>query len=168
MSRRCETSPPYRPCHARTRFMGVTLIELLIVIFILSLLVSIALPSYTEQVARARRADARTQLLQVAQFMQRFYAANDDYQADRAGNAVIGQVPVNLKKSPADSEAVYTLEIPTVTLTRSSFELRMVPVSTGPMAGDKCGTFALTSLGVRSVIVGGLSNSSALRDSCWK
>jgi type IV pilus assembly protein PilE len=148
------------------RFDGLTLIELMIVISILGLLVSIALPSYTEQVARARRADARTQLLQVAQFMQRFYAANDGYQADRANNAVFSQVPANLLKSPADSEAIYRLEIPDAT--RSSFEIRMVPVSGGPMAADKCGTFALTSLGVRTVIVDGVSNTSALRDSCWK
>lgn len=140
----------------------------MVVISILSLLVSIALPSYTEHVARARRADARTQLLQVAQFMQRFYSANDDYQKDRANNEVWTQVPANLMQSPADGLAVYTLRIPEVTLTRSRFEIRMVPVDGGPMAADKCGTFALDSLGIRSVVVGGVSDTSTLRDSCWK
>lgn len=139
----------------------------MVVVSIVSILVAIALPSYTEHVARARRADARTQLLQVAQFMQRFYAANDDYQADRANNAVLDQVPANLKKSPADSDAVYTLEIPPGTLTRTNFELRMKPVPGGPMAADKCGTFAIDSLGMRSVIVGGVTQNS-LRDPCWK
>ena len=153
---------------SRDRLGGLTLIEVLVVISILSLLVAIALPSYTEHVARARRADARTQLLQAAQFMQRFYAANDDYQADRAGNAIRTQIPANLLKSPADSEAVYTLEIPVATLTRATFEIQMVPVPGGPMAADKCGTFALSSLGVRSVIVGAVQSTSALRDSCWK
>jgi type IV pilus assembly protein PilE len=153
---------------SRDRLGGLTLIEVLVVISILSLLVAIALPSYTEHVARAKRADARTQLLQAAQFMQRFYAANDDYQADRAGNAIRTQIPANLLKSPADSEAVYTLEIPVATLTRATFEIQMVPVPGGPMAADKCGTFALSSLGVRSVIVGAVQSTSALRDSCWK
>ena len=153
---------------ARTALGGLTLIEVLVVISILSLLVSIALPSYTEHVARARRADARTQLLQVAQFMQRFYAANDNFETDRAGNDVRTQIPANLLKSPADSEAIYTLEIPVATLTRSTFEIHMKPVATGPMASDKCGTFALSSLGARSVIVGGVLNTAALRDSCWK
>ena len=147
---------------------GVTLIELLVVISILSLLVSIALPSYSEHVARARRADARTQLLLAAQFMQRFYAANDSYETDRGGNSVSDQVPTSLSKSPADSEAVYTLKIPVATLTRSSFEIQMEPVPTGPMAADKCGTFAINSVGVRTVIVGGISNNASLRDSCWK
>lgn len=153
---------------ARTAVGGLTLIELMVVISILSLLVAIALPAYTEHVARARRADARTQLLQVAQFMQRFYSANDDYQEDRASNHVRTQVPANLRQSPADGDAIYTLEIPAATLTRSSFEIRMVPVPAGPMAADKCGTFAINSLGVRTVIVGGAANTSALRDTCWK
>lgn len=161
-------SDPTSRRNATARFDGLTLIELLVVISILSLLVSIALPSYTEHVARARRADARTQLLQVAQFMQRFYAANDNYEADRAGNPVLTQVPPSLMKSPADSEAVYTLDIPVATLTKSTFEIHMVPVPGGPMGADKCGVFALSSLGVRSVIVGGASNTAALRDSCWK
>lgn len=156
------------PRRARADSEGLTLIEVLVVISILSLLVSIALPSYTEHVARARRADARTQLLQVAQFMQRFYAANDNYETDRAGNGVRTQIPANLLKSPADSEAIYTLEIPVLTLTRSKFEIHMKPVASGPMASDKCGTFALSSLGARSVIVDGVSNTTALRDSCWK
>lgn len=155
-------SPRYRTL----AMAGVTLIELLVVMSILSLLVTIALPSYSEHVARSRRADARTQLLQVAQFMQRFYAANDDYQADRAGVAVAEQVPANLKQAPADSQAVYRLEIANVT--RSTFEIHMKPVPGGPMAVDKCGTFAVNSLGVRTVIVGGVPNNAGLRDSCWK
>ena len=100
--------------------------------------------------------------------MQRFYAANDNYEKDRADHEVMSQVPANLKQSPPDGQAIYTLVIPQVTLTRSSFEIHMIPVPGGPMGADKCGTFALSSLGVRSVIVGGVPNTSALRDSCWK
>lgn len=151
---------------------GFTLIELMITVAVVAILASIALPSYTSYIARARRADARTQLVQAAQFMQRFYAANDSYLQDRSGNAVLGQVPAGLLHSPADSSALYDLAIPlgVAPLTNAaSFTIRMVPVAGGSMANDECGTFTLTSTGLRGVTVGGTDyTTGTLRDKCWK
>lgn len=148
------------PARSATKGAGFTLIEVMVVVAIVAILASIALPSYTSYVARARRADARTQLLQVAQFMQRFYTANDTYIQDRASNLVATQVPTTLRQSPGDATAIYTLNIPTSTTTE--FTLEMVPVAGGPMAGDGCGTFKLNSAGVRGV------TGSLPRDICWK
>ena len=150
---------------------GFTLIELMVTVAIVAILGSIALPSYTRYIARAHRADARTQLLQVAQFMQRFYAANDSFAKDRANQDVMDQVPDNLKVSPADGTKLYDLTMPLgeAPLTNAmSFTVRMVPVSGRVMATDECGTFTLTSTGVRGVIVGEAIGSAALRDKCWK
>ncbi len=154
----------------RESMPGFTLIEVMIVVAIISILAAIALPSYTSYIARANRADARAQLMQVGQFMQRFYGANDRYDTIRDGSVgVIDRIPANLQQSPADSTALYTLEIPTATLTNSSYVLRMVPVAGAKMDGDECGTFTVSSTGVRGVIVGGTaSTSGALRDRCWK
>lgn len=149
--------------------LGFTLIEIMIVIAIIGILAAIALPSYTSYIARANRADARTQLVQVAQFMQRFYVANDQYAKDRANSDVIDLVPGNLLHSPADGAALYDLAIPNGDLTVSAFTLQMVPVSGGKMANDECGTFTLTSTGVRGVTVGVTSyTTGTLRDKCWK
>jgi type IV pilus assembly protein PilE len=150
------------------RSAGFSLIEILTVIAILSILAAIALPSYTSYVARARRADARTQLLLASQFMQRFYAANDSYLQDRAGGAVLEQVPEAMRRAPSEGAIIYRLEIPVAKLTVSSFELRMVPEVGGAMAYDKCGAFTVNSIGARGVFVSGAPGSVALRDECWK
>jgi type IV pilus assembly protein PilE len=158
--------PSHLPLRS-TRPRGFTLIELLVVVSIVGVLAAVAMPSYTSYMARGKRADARTQLLQAAQFMQRFYAANDRYDQDRVSptpNPVANQMPASLKKSPADGTTVYELEI--LTPTPTAYELRMNP--TGAMASDKCGSFTLTSTGVRGVRVGGVAGSTTLRDSCWK
>ncbi|WP_298927602.1 type IV pilin protein [uncultured Ramlibacter sp.] len=148
--------------HAPTRRPGAkphgfTLIEVMIVMAIIAILASVAMPAYTGYVARAKRAEARAQLLQASQFMQRFYAANDRYDADRATNGVASQMPAALKQSPANGGGLYSL---TITSTATDYTLTMAPL--GSMASDACGAFRITSTGVRSV-TGSLS-----RETCWK
>ena len=151
-----------------SRRRGFTLMEVLIAVIIVGILASIALPTYTSYLARGRRAEARTQLVQAAQYMQRFYVANDSYKQDRSGNAVIAKIPENLKHSPSNSTPIYVLSIPSEALTSSSFELRMTPISTGVMKADQCGAFTLTSTGVRGVLISNGAGDASLRDTCWK
>ena len=141
------------------RQRGFTLIEIMIAVAIVGILAAVALPSYRTHVDRARRADARTQLLQAAQFMQRFYAANDQFLNDRGGNGISDKMPANLKKSPADGPQVYALAI---NATTSAYTLTMAPLTGSPLAGDVCGSFTLTSTGARGV------TGSKPRDECWK
>lgn len=157
------------PCLPRLKIRtlhGFTLIELMVVVAIVGVLAAVAMPSYTSYIARANRADARTQLQQAAVFMQKFYAANDSYQTDRSGAGIANVMPAALKNSPTDGTALYTLSIQAATDT--DFELRMVPVPGGKMSADTCAAYTLNALGTRGVWVNNAAGSAALRDSCWK
>ncbi|MFK7734140.1 MAG: type IV pilin protein [Pseudomonadales bacterium] len=61
------------------RQAGVTLIELMIVIVIISILAAVAVPSYEESVRKSRRAEAMTSLMSVMQQQERFFLNNLSY-----------------------------------------------------------------------------------------
>jgi type IV pilus assembly protein PilE len=158
----------YNRLPAKRKSTGFTLTELLVTVAIISILASLAIPAYTSYVARARRADARAQLTQVAQFMQRFYTANDSYAKDRQNNDVIDKIPDGLRYSPMDGNPAYQISIPAGSLTAGTYLIKMVPISGKRMDNDECGSFTLTSAGLRGVEIGGSAGSTALRDKCWK
>jgi type IV pilus assembly protein PilE len=65
---------------------GFTLIELMVVIVIVSILVTIAIPMYTSQVQQSRRTDARTALLDLAGREERYLATNPSGYTTAAAN----------------------------------------------------------------------------------
>lgn len=58
---------------------GVTLIELLIAIMLISIIAATAYPSYTQYVVRAKRTAAKSVLLQVADRQQQYFMDNKRY-----------------------------------------------------------------------------------------
>lgn len=141
---------------------GFTLIELMIVVAITAILAAIAYPSYQEYVRKSRRAEARAQLLETVQYMQRFYSQNDRF--DQAiGSSTTMDLPAGLKTVPKSGGATYQIGFRANTLTSSAFTLEAVP--TGPMSGDKCGTLTITNIGRK-----GVSNATAgmTADTCWR
>ena len=139
---------------------GFTLMEVLVTVAIVGILAAIAIPSYTSYIQRSNRSDARTQLLQAAAFLQTCFSQNNDYRCAPAGPSTMTPPFDQAPMSPA--AAKYNITINSGGgVNSTNFELRAAP--TGTMAGDECGTFTLTSAGVRDII----ATSGRTANDCW-
>ncbi|MBT8038759.1 MAG: type IV pilin protein [Xanthomonadales bacterium] len=129
---------------------GLTLIELVIVLSVLSILLAIAYPTYVNQVTKARRADGKALLFDAAQRQQQFHTINHSF------TSTIGEG--GLEMSADSMEGYYTLSI---TATATTYTLSANRVA--PQTSDtKCGDLTLSHLGVK-----GISGGSLTADACW-
>ncbi len=61
------------------RARGFTLIEIMVTVAIVAILASVAIPTYQDQLRKARRSDGQSLLLDIAQQQERFLTANSTY-----------------------------------------------------------------------------------------
>lgn len=125
---------------------GFTLIELMIVVAVIGILASIAYPSYREYVLRAARAEAKTALLDNAQFLERNYSVNNSYKVRQGGNWVDPTLPRAV--SPESGAQRYGIAV-AVAADGQTYTLTATPTPGGAQAGDTCGALTLTNTGQR-------------------
>jgi type IV pilus assembly protein PilE len=130
------------------RRRGFTLIELMIVVAVVAILAAIALPSYTEHVRKSRRAQAKADMLEIAQMLERRFTTNRSY----AGFDV---TPFN--QSPRDGDARYEIDVDPLTAT--TFTIVATPV--GGQESDRCGELSLSHQGAKTAS-GSLGSAQ-----CW-
>lgn len=148
---------------------GFTLIELMITVAVVGILAAIALPSYQEYIAKGRRAEVKTVLLEAGQWMERHYSENYRYDQNTAGSAIADVFPASLSRSPRDGGGAYTISVSAAAA--RTFTLTATRVGTGPMASDRCGDFNLTNTGVRSntgFSTSKFASAAVAAAECWR
>jgi type IV pilus assembly protein PilE len=140
---------------------GVTLIELLIAIVLLSIIASAAYPSYTQYVVRAKRTAGKSVLLQVADRQQQYFMDNKRY-----ANAL---TTLGFQENPfmvtddgdyiamGDNRRVYMIAMAAPTPT--TYTLVAIPQMMMASKDNQCAVLFLLSTGQKGSTGGG--------DKCW-
>lgn len=128
---------------------GFSLIELVVVLAVIAILAGIAYPSYMDTLRQTRRADAKTNLLELAQRIERFYSENHSYT----------DVEASVGGSPQDTvDGWYSI---TITSTASTYNLVAAPQNS--QASDPCKSLTYNNLGQEGV-AGGATKTA---QECW-
>jgi type IV pilus assembly protein PilE len=137
---------------------GFTLIELMIVVAVVGILSAIAYPSYVNSVRKGARAEARGTLLEAAQFMERYYAANNRYDTGVTG-APNPTLPARLASVPNGAiNPRYSISV-----AASATGYTLTATAQGTMSNDVCGNLTLTGTGVR-----GITGTGSTVQNCWR
>lgn len=125
---------------------GFTLIELMIVVAIIAILAAVAYPSYQDSVTKARRSDAKADLVTLANFMERYFSENYQYNQSNATPPVAVTLPAGVASDFYDYDFA--------SLGANTFTLQAAP--TGAQAtADACGTLTLDHTGVKLALITG-------------
>lgn len=125
------------------RAYGFTLIELMVVVAVVAILAAIAIPSYSEAVRKGRRGQAKADLVEAAQVVERYRTVNNTYVGAVAAPAV----------SPKTGTAYYNIAISNTTA--STFRLRATPIAGTDQANDRCGILTVNQAGTKWHSAGG-------------
>jgi type IV pilus assembly protein PilE len=139
------------------RFMkkitGFTLTELMITVVIVGILAAIAYPTYMDQMRKARRADAEAALLELSQFMERYYTQNLSY-VDGKGlppSLPFACLPTKSPQAQCGNPKTTRYYDLTSNATATTFTLIATPVPGSSQVKDECGILTLDNTGVKCI-----------------
>lgn len=133
---------------------GVTLIELMIVVVILSIIAAVGYPAYIQHTTKSRRAAAESFLLSVAN-KQEQYMLDARIYADTLAK-------LNLTTLPAEVSPHYTIALSNITNT--TYTITATPIA-GQLASDTtCATLGLDQTGLKGRMISGVLTAAP---ACW-
>ncbi len=125
----------------RKHMSGITLIELMIVVVVVSILAAIAFPNYQEFTARAKRNEAKAALLRLAINQERFYLNNNSFTQDLTALG-FGTTPTAITET-----GYYRVE---VTAADSSNFTATATYLQGGSEASKCEVFTVNGRGAKT------------------
>lgn len=140
---------------------GFTLIELLIVVAVVGILAGIAYPSWRDYIARGRRTDGKSALLDLANRMERYYSQQNTYLGATLGSGGASDV----RSSNLSPEGWYTLSL--TNLSASTYTLNATPRNAQATDDSLCQTLTLTNLGIKGIANGPGGTPSGSVTQCW-
>lgn len=135
---------------------GFTLVELMVAVAIVAILAALGLPAYTSYVARARRAEGKAALVDLAARMERFYSQNNAY---TTATVAAGVPTTDVLTTAATEEGWYTLSITAQGAT--NYTLQAAPNGAQATDDATCGNLTLNNLGTKGISGGGQVQT------CW-
>ncbi|MBX3712831.1 MAG: type IV pilin protein [Lysobacter sp.] len=151
------TSHRPRTSVSSRRVHGFTLVEMVIVVLIISVLAAIAYPAYQNHVIKTRREAAKACLMEMQQFMERFYTTNLRYDQTVPGGAAVALPPCQAGTDVTNHYQVALDGAPT----RTTYRLRAVPQGRQATVDTYCGTMSINNQGGKAV------TGSQTVDYCW-
>lgn len=139
-------APTKMTCRSNGECRGVTMLELVVVLAVMAILLSIAVPTYRQYAQRGERADAIRVMLAVAGCQERIRLNQGSYDTTRClDEAEISSYRIRVEPAENTASSVY-----------------MIVASPLQTAGNSCGALNLDHTGARSI-----SLQEGSPQACW-
>lgn len=138
----------------RSKALGFTLLELMIVVVVIAILAALAFPSYMEYIHKGRRSDALRSLGELQLALERWRAENPCY-GTSGGSCPTFTASGTYPTAPVSD--YYTIAMSGQTAT--AYTITATPK--GSQTGDRCGTYTFSfSAGTMTKTAGSTNNCS--------
>ena len=134
----------------RKYMRGFTLMELMIVVVIIGILAAFAYPSYTQYMARAKRTEAKSALMQIAAMQERHYLTFNTY------TELMTDLGFDVDDNYETDSGTYTVDVSGATA--NNFVAVADLIDTGADEYDICRQFRID---------GTLTKTSLPETDCW-